>query len=612
MNDLRPFRFWCQKVLPLVYDDELSYYELLCKVIDYLNKVIENVNQLSENFDELEKMFKTLKQFVEDYFKNLDLQEEVNKKLDEMAKDGTLSKIFGNYILTDSNATKMIIAPFFVSDKYPITQFYKSYDGIAWEKINDVSLKGRDYSTYFHNGKLLLTGTPLNQNKLTIIETSNLREYVTHEYEPLTNKGIYGSEFFKDDNELYLIACYRISGDKPANYTYKNCLYKVKDDTIEYVRDIELNINAIDCFIIKKDDLYYLFCKGENSINDTVEGRIYIYTSSDLVTFNYFTYVKTLEGLKYEAPSVIYYKGNYLLYVDNYSNDDNASGTGGMHVLVSSDLANWTDNQSIFCNYPTRHGTPAVVNNIAEEQLFNLYGTENNSNLVYRRLNNNEGYLKLFDIKTAYNNQSYTCTFTLTNGEAYEYETTYEITGVGKVYNYNVTNKILNSTGQGLIYFIQNGFDLSVYFKATGLPNFRPILTGISASCVGLVEISKSNKLVDISPTEMKSYVYFTGNRNLYDNLVKSDFVKTFVGTAYNINNRTYTIQMTVRVENNIGDTICFSGLPKPQIETLLYCMDRTTGEIKRAVININGDIYIKTTTADSHAYDIIGIYCVN
>lgn len=91
MNDLKPFRFWCQKVLPLVYDDELSYYELLCKVVDYLNKTMENVNKLSENFDELQQMFNTLKQYVDNYFKNLDVQEEINKKLDNMANNGTLN-----------------------------------------------------------------------------------------------------------------------------------------------------------------------------------------------------------------------------------------------------------------------------------------------------------------------------------------------------------------------------------------------------------------------------------------------------------------------------------------------------------------------------------------
>ena len=43
--DLNKFRFWCQKVLPLVYDDSLSYYEVLCKVVDYLNKAMEDVGE---------------------------------------------------------------------------------------------------------------------------------------------------------------------------------------------------------------------------------------------------------------------------------------------------------------------------------------------------------------------------------------------------------------------------------------------------------------------------------------------------------------------------------------------------------------------------------------
>lgn len=42
MNNLKHFIFWCQKVLPLVYDDSLSYYEVLCKVVDYTNKIIDD------------------------------------------------------------------------------------------------------------------------------------------------------------------------------------------------------------------------------------------------------------------------------------------------------------------------------------------------------------------------------------------------------------------------------------------------------------------------------------------------------------------------------------------------------------------------------------------
>lgn len=43
-NELTNFKFWCQKVLPLVYDDSISYYEVLCKLVAYLNQMIDNQN----------------------------------------------------------------------------------------------------------------------------------------------------------------------------------------------------------------------------------------------------------------------------------------------------------------------------------------------------------------------------------------------------------------------------------------------------------------------------------------------------------------------------------------------------------------------------------------
>lgn len=101
-SDLNPFKFWCQKVLPLVYDDSLSYYELLCKVIDYLNNTMSDVSYLHDEFVKL-------KNFVDNYFKNLDVQQEINKKLDEMAADGTLTAILWGKI--------GIITPFYFGAK---------------------------------------------------------------------------------------------------------------------------------------------------------------------------------------------------------------------------------------------------------------------------------------------------------------------------------------------------------------------------------------------------------------------------------------------------------------------------------------------------------------
>ena len=52
-NAVGKFKFWCQKVLPTVYDNSLSYYEVLNKLAKYLNDLIENVDTMQDNIEEL-------------------------------------------------------------------------------------------------------------------------------------------------------------------------------------------------------------------------------------------------------------------------------------------------------------------------------------------------------------------------------------------------------------------------------------------------------------------------------------------------------------------------------------------------------------------------------
>lgn len=44
-------KYWCNKILPLVYDDSLSYYEVLCKTSAKLNEVIESTNGLLDTWN---------------------------------------------------------------------------------------------------------------------------------------------------------------------------------------------------------------------------------------------------------------------------------------------------------------------------------------------------------------------------------------------------------------------------------------------------------------------------------------------------------------------------------------------------------------------------------
>lgn len=64
---MRHFRFWCQKVLPLVYDDSLSYYEVLCKVVDYLNHIITDQNAMVDDLEGLRADLAQVQKWIKDY-----------------------------------------------------------------------------------------------------------------------------------------------------------------------------------------------------------------------------------------------------------------------------------------------------------------------------------------------------------------------------------------------------------------------------------------------------------------------------------------------------------------------------------------------------------------
>lgn len=61
------FRFWCYKVLPLVYDDSLSYYEILCKVVDYINNLIETDKVQNDEIAKLKQELQTVQNWINNF-----------------------------------------------------------------------------------------------------------------------------------------------------------------------------------------------------------------------------------------------------------------------------------------------------------------------------------------------------------------------------------------------------------------------------------------------------------------------------------------------------------------------------------------------------------------
>lgn len=66
-KSLQTFRIWCQKVLPLVYDDSLSYYEVLCKVVDYINNLIDNDKVIESELESLRADLTVVQKWIENF-----------------------------------------------------------------------------------------------------------------------------------------------------------------------------------------------------------------------------------------------------------------------------------------------------------------------------------------------------------------------------------------------------------------------------------------------------------------------------------------------------------------------------------------------------------------
>lgn len=87
------FPMYCQKVIPLYFDESMSYYECLCALRSYINNLIKIIDNNAKAVEQLQKLYTELETYVNNYFTNLDVQEEINNKLDKMAEDGTLTSI---------------------------------------------------------------------------------------------------------------------------------------------------------------------------------------------------------------------------------------------------------------------------------------------------------------------------------------------------------------------------------------------------------------------------------------------------------------------------------------------------------------------------------------
>lgn len=122
---------------PAFYDLESgTCLQQTARMYNKVNQLIRSVNEQNEKIADYIQQFIDLHEFVDDYFDNLDVQEEINNKLDEMAEDGSLTAIISGYV-----------DPIYQEYQNNINANITNFESVTNAEIAELNAKFDSYST---------------------------------------------------------------------------------------------------------------------------------------------------------------------------------------------------------------------------------------------------------------------------------------------------------------------------------------------------------------------------------------------------------------------------------------------------------------------------------
>ena len=197
-------RFWCQKVLPAVYDQSLSYYEVLCKLAAFLNKMVEELEKMQDNIDALHKAYKDLQDWVnaeiarfeahmEQHFD--DLTRELWNRFEEYKNNTntTLQQWFNDYATNTTNNLNKKFNEFVTNANTRIDQMFNTYTSSTNNEFNTWKT---DFTNQYNQWKDEVNGqiTNINSNissltkRVTALENM-VKKYPNFNYKSFTMTG---------------------------------------------------------------------------------------------------------------------------------------------------------------------------------------------------------------------------------------------------------------------------------------------------------------------------------------------------------------------------------------------------------------------------------------
>lgn len=158
-NKMTPFKWFIIENYPFLEDsiDGLTNYQLLTKLGDEINKNRDSINELGLNAEALTEGYNSLVDYVNNYFNNLDVQDEINNKLDQLVQDGTLVRLIGAYIQPRIDAQNQNIENKFNEQN----EILENQNEILEDQTNNITAQNAKISQIDNKVNSVASGSPL-------------------------------------------------------------------------------------------------------------------------------------------------------------------------------------------------------------------------------------------------------------------------------------------------------------------------------------------------------------------------------------------------------------------------------------------------------------------
>lgn len=343
---LTPFQWCLMDKFPFLLEefDALDNWQLFNKLGKKIEEIVVSQNNVGTQTENITNSFNSLVDFINNYFSNLNTQDEINKKLDDMYKDGTLDTLLSRFVtplfqVQDNKINDIERRVFNLVNIKP-----KIVDNISEMKdINTIYINKEDNNWYYYKENTWVKGglyqaIQIDNNSITYNKLSkSLRDNIM-------NKNI---------ELLDLIEYFEVGN---ISITSSGWTYSDNSRRLRTKKNLTIPLVAGSSIIIPEGKRMYVGYKKDNQ-----------YFLQNWVTDNY----------------IVKNTGDYVLLLSNIGTETDITNISDFIYTFKILLANKTNDKNIINNIKNTFEKDYVTEGIYQHGTLSNTGINYNGKRVY-------------------------------------------------------------------------------------------------------------------------------------------------------------------------------------------------------------------------------------